>query len=385
VIVTLTHDHNKEETAIGFLAVINEILSPIFEAQEKRPKYCDVDHIDLDTHMTKRSDITHIGENIRYHIRVSLEEVAFSSVRDLEYDFLIPCSRCRGQGLDPIMQHLCATCDGSGQRKQSHRIRFKVPCGIDNYTPLRIKGMGNIAPGGKARSDLYIYCDLDPHPIFKRDDDNVTVDIALSPLQAEEGVEIEIPLLGGQLEKLIIPPDTALGQSFSLQGRGIPFLSGKGCGNYVVTVASLIQILMPPGEKRQELLVTNSFAGAIVLQSRASTAELTEARLSLYTGLNPKEILSFLSDPSIGAAFTKLRRTQEKLSFLQSQWSIYTEKLSRIQEQMAIVTDVNVKFQYESQLKHEQQMIQKLEIEIEQLELVLQTEDELVAALKRQS
>jgi molecular chaperone DnaJ len=92
---------------------------------------------------------------------------------------------------------------------------------------------------------------VDEHPLFKREGQDVVLDVPVSFVQAALGAEIEVPTLKGT-EKLKVPAGTQPGQVFKLKGKGIPHLRGSGIGDQLCRVT--IEVPGKLSSRQKELL-----------------------------------------------------------------------------------------------------------------------------------
>jgi molecular chaperone DnaJ len=144
-----------------------------------------------------------------------------------------PCPVCGGRGIPP--ESLCRNCRGSGYTPTRKHLKLKVPPGVDSGHVLRLNGEGEPGEKGGQRGDLYVVVDVEPHPLFRREGDNVLCDAQVSVVQASLGAEIDVPTLEGKA-KLKVPEGTQTGTTFRLKGKGVPHLHGWGRGDQFVRV-----------------------------------------------------------------------------------------------------------------------------------------------------
>lgn len=143
------------------------------------------------------------------------------------------CERCHGMGR--IIEKPCGTCHGSGQVRRTRNIHIKIPAGVDTGTRLRVAGEGETGLRGGPPGDLYVYIHVRAHRIFRREGNDVVMEIPLSFAQAALGDEIEVPTLEEDAQ-LRIPEGTQHGTVFRLRGKGIADLGGYGRGDQLVRV-----------------------------------------------------------------------------------------------------------------------------------------------------
>ncbi len=137
------------------------------------------------------------------------------------------CRRCGGEGT--IIKEPCPECSGSGRVKKSSKLKIRIPAGVESGTRLRISGEGEAGARGDSPGDLYVVIHVLEHPLFKREGNDIYVDVPISFTQAALGSEVEIPTIDGKT-KIKIPEGTQTGTIFSIKGKGIPDLSGYGTG-----------------------------------------------------------------------------------------------------------------------------------------------------------
>ncbi|HPJ30237.1 MAG TPA: molecular chaperone DnaJ [Methanothrix sp.] len=137
------------------------------------------------------------------------------------------CPKCGGRG--QIVSDPCAECRGSGRVRKTRKINVKIPAGVETGQHLRLGGQGEASPepGGEP-GDLYVFVNVRPHPVFRREDDDLLYETPLTITQAALGTDLEVPTLDGKRAKMKIPAGTQSGSVFRLKGKGIPRLHGFG-------------------------------------------------------------------------------------------------------------------------------------------------------------
>ena len=116
---------------------------------------------------------------------------------------------------------------------------------------IRLSGEGNAGEKGGPSGDLYVEVRVKPHPLFRRDGDDVVLELPINIAQAALGAKVKIPTLYGP-EELNIPPGTQHGRQFVLKGKGFPHLRGSGKGNQIVTVKVVVPTRL--NREQRELL-----------------------------------------------------------------------------------------------------------------------------------
>lgn len=133
--------------------------------------------------------------------------------------------------------------------RQEKTYEVKIPVGIMSGQKIRLSGQGGEGMGGGARGDLYLKIEIEPHPVYRLKDRDISLDLPVAPWEAVLGADIQLTTLSGQLT-LKIPPGTQSGQKLRLRGKGMPNPKGTAGDLYVV-----IQIMVPkhPSRREQEL------------------------------------------------------------------------------------------------------------------------------------
>jgi DnaJ-class molecular chaperone len=121
-----------------------------------------------------------------------------------------------------------------------HRINVHIPAGVETGSVIRVAGQG--APGrrGGRPGDLFLNITVSSHRIFRREGNDIYLNLPISFPEAILGAKVEIPAPNGRL-MLKIPAGTQSGTSFRFRGKGFPSLKKERRGDYYVTT----QIVIP--------------------------------------------------------------------------------------------------------------------------------------------
>jgi curved DNA-binding protein len=101
-------------------------------------------------------------------------------------------------------------------------LEVKVPAGIEEGKTLRLAGQG---AGG---ADLLLRVHVAPHPYFRREGNDLILQVPLSVAEAVLGAKVDVPTLDGTRLTVTVPPGTSSGARLRLRGRGI-----KGGDQYI--------------------------------------------------------------------------------------------------------------------------------------------------------
>ena len=144
------------------------------------------------------------------------------------FSISVPCSRCHGAGT--IIEDPCPTCGGSGAQRTIKRLRVNIPAGVREGSRIRVAGKGEPGLRGSEPGDLYVVTRVQDSPVFKRNGDNLEVEVPLTIPEAIQGAIVEVPTLHGS-KRLRVPAGTKHGTVQRLRGEGPQRLNGKGRGD----------------------------------------------------------------------------------------------------------------------------------------------------------
>jgi len=162
--------------------------------------------------------------------------------------FTKACAACDASGRE--RQRVCAPCGGHGRSVQTESIAVHVPAGIVDGMQLRVPERGHAGRQGARAGDLYVHVNVQPHPVLRRDHDDLHMVVPIAVYEAALGARIELPSFDGPV-RLRIPPGTQGGRTFRVAGRGVPRRSGER-GDLIIEV----RIALPPmtDERSRELM-----------------------------------------------------------------------------------------------------------------------------------
>lgn len=140
--------------------------------------------------------------------------------------------------------------DARGQ-STGETITVRIPAGVESGQRVRVKGKGQPGQHGGPVGDMYIVCEIRPHPYLRRDGNDIYVDVPLSITEACLGTKVEVPTIDGPTV-VTIPPGTASGRKLRLKGRGVMNAKTKQRGDHY----AVVRIVPPPeiNERQRALL-----------------------------------------------------------------------------------------------------------------------------------
>lgn len=144
-----------------------------------------------------------------------------------------PCPECQGAG--EKLKDPCHDCQGEGRTIRERTLKIAIPAGVDSGARLRLTGEGNHGRAGGPAGDLYVVLAVEAHEVFRREGNDVILTWAVPYPVAVLGGTCSVPTLHGE-EDLEVPAGTAAGRAFTLRGKGIPRVDGRGRGDQHVVV-----------------------------------------------------------------------------------------------------------------------------------------------------
>ena len=165
------------------------------------------------------------------------------------------CRRCGGEGKQ--FADRCGECRGEGVVREEATLTVDVPAGIADGQTLRMEREGAPGERGGRRGDLLIEITVEEHPDFEREGDDLRYRAPISFPQATFGDTIEVPTLDGAVE-FDVEKGTQSGETFRLEGKGMPRLRRRGRGDLYVTV----QVVTPKSLNREQREALEAFAEA---------------------------------------------------------------------------------------------------------------------------
>lgn len=160
------------------------------------------------------------------------------------------CPQCNGAG--QVITDPCRDCHGAGRVKEKQKIKVRIPAGVDNGMRLKMSGYGDAGEAGGPSGDLFVYIEVEAHEAFTREGDDVLLDLPLTFPEAALGCKKEVPTPFGETCRLNIPEGTQSGKTLRVSGKGFPNVHGQGQGDLLVTIT--VETPVKLSEKQKELL-----------------------------------------------------------------------------------------------------------------------------------
>jgi len=214
------------------------------------------------------------GSDLRYNLRVSLEDAYSGSQKTINVPTSVGCESCNGtgaesgaepqtcptcsgmgkvraqqgfftvertcptcSGMGQIIKNPCKECGGAGRTEKDRSLSINIPAGVETGTKIRLSGEGEAGLRGGPTGDLYIFMEVGDHPLFQRDGSNLYCRVPVSVASAALGGDIEVPTIDGGRSRVKIPAGSQSGRQMRLRNKGMPVLRGGGHGDMFIELA----------------------------------------------------------------------------------------------------------------------------------------------------
>ncbi len=156
------------------------------------------------------------------------------------------CHTCNGEGR--IIKEKCPYCSGEGRVKTETTLKVNIPPGVSNGNYIPLSRQGNAGIRGGSEGDLIVIIEEAEHKYFKREEDDIILELTISLTDAVLGTEVEIPVLSGTV-MLKIDPGTQSGKILRLREKGIRHINHLGRGDQLVYINVFIPNKLSSKEK----------------------------------------------------------------------------------------------------------------------------------------
>ncbi len=214
------------------------------------------------------------GSDLRYNLRVTLEEAYSGLQKTIKVPTLSTCTACSGSGsegaeepvtcptcsgmgkvraqqgfftvertcptcngLGQIIKNPCKVCGGSGRVEKERALNVNIPAGVETGTRIRLAGEGEAGMRGGPPGDLYIFVEVSQHELFERDGSSLFCRVPVSMSKAALGGSIEVPTIDGGRARVQIPSGSQSGRQMRLRSKGMPALRGGAQGDMFIELA----------------------------------------------------------------------------------------------------------------------------------------------------
>ncbi|MGB9614895.1 MAG: DnaJ C-terminal domain-containing protein, partial [Fervidobacterium sp.] len=160
------------------------------------------------------------------------------------------CDLCGGTGRVP--GETCHVCRGVGRVRKRTSTVVNIPAGVENGSVIRIPRKGNAGLYGGDYGDLYIHVNVRKSSDYKREGDDIIIDVPVDYVTAILGGSVHVDLPSGETIEVEIPAGTQPNEKIIVKGKGFPNLRTGKRGNLIVN--TIVRIPKRISHKEKELL-----------------------------------------------------------------------------------------------------------------------------------
>lgn len=220
------------------------------------------------------------GRDMAIGLRLTLQEVATGTKKDITYERLVPCEdcdasgsadgsgestckTCHGQGRVVSVSHTflgdvqtantcpdcggsgtvinnpCPECGGQGRVPDREHLSIDIPQGLRDGQQIRVPNKGEAGANGAASGDLLVTVRIEPDEYFERDGDYLHARATINVAQAALGTTIQLQgIMPDETIDVEIPAGCQPNQVIRVKGFGMPkFRKPKNRGDLLVHVS----------------------------------------------------------------------------------------------------------------------------------------------------
>jgi molecular chaperone DnaJ len=211
------------------------------------------------------------GGDVAATVEVTLKDVVEGATREVSFDAVTTCERCRGNGAEPgtpirtcercggsgqlrhvsrtafgqlvrattcdacygdgrVAETACQECSGAGRRAGIRHFDVEVPAGIEDGQRIRISGAGHAGEPGGRPGDLYVEVRVAEDERFRREGEDLVSIVDVPATAAMLGTAVSVDTLEGERE-IDVPPGSQGGVGAVLRGLGLPRLGSRARGD----------------------------------------------------------------------------------------------------------------------------------------------------------
>lgn len=162
------------------------------------------------------------GEDVRVEVSVDFLDMIRGGVREIRYRKPKSCTECGGTGRSG--RRGCPVCFGHGVTESEERVKVKIPAGARDGATIRVPS-----------SELVVELRMLPHPYFRREGNDIHLDVPIRFSEAVKGAKVEVPTVDGPV-MVTVPPGSSSGRKLRLKGKGAPVPGTTERGDQLVVL-----------------------------------------------------------------------------------------------------------------------------------------------------
>ncbi|MFT3718203.1 DnaJ C-terminal domain-containing protein [Pseudorhodoferax sp.] len=146
------------------------------------------------------------------------------------------------RGGERMLQLRALELDGEGHPQVVQRtLQVRIPAGVRPGQFIRLAGQGLPGHGGEPAGDLFLEVRIAPDARWRVDGNDLTMKLPVTPSEAMLGAQVRVPLPGGEVVDVGVPPNSRPGRRLRLKERG---LGSRQPGHLYLE----LEIALPPAD-----------------------------------------------------------------------------------------------------------------------------------------
>ena len=213
------------------------------------------------------------GEDSLYEMKITFMEAVHGCTKDITLDVYETCSNCQGKGgfdekncstchgsgtvtkqqntlfgsfvskttcpdcngSGKVFKEKCSNCKGLGKEKVRKTLEVKIPAGVDTGHQIRLKEKGEAGINGGPNGDVYVEFIVQEHPIYKRRENDIYMELPINIVEATLGCKKELKIMDEEIV-LTIPEGTQNLDKHRIKGKGVPFINSSKVGDLYIII-----------------------------------------------------------------------------------------------------------------------------------------------------
>lgn len=226
------------------------------------------------------------GKDVLYQLKLSFMEAVYGCKKDITLDVYENCEKCNGKGghneqscsrchgsgtiteeqrtmfgafvskttcpecggKGKTYKEVCTECKGQGKKKKRKTLSVTVPQGVSTGQQIKIKEKGEAGINGGPNGDVYVEFYVEEHEIFKRDGNDIYMQLPINIVEATLGCKKEVPLMKDTII-LNIPEGTQNGDKHRVKAKGVPFMNSTRVGDLYIIIKVIIPTKLDKKQK----------------------------------------------------------------------------------------------------------------------------------------
>jgi molecular chaperone DnaJ len=127
-------------------------------------------------------------------------------------------------------------------------VKVRIPAGVADGSRIRLKGRGGPGRNGGPPGDLFVTVNVQPHPLFAREGDDLVLHVPVTYPEAVLGADVRVPTLDAGPVTIRIKPGTQPGMRYRVRGKGVP--TARTTGDLIAVIDVVVPSATTAAERK---------------------------------------------------------------------------------------------------------------------------------------